>query len=52
MKDVNVGMKINLDTLKISHSIDGDEYFDAPIAIKQNEYRLAVAMFGQDDEME
>ena len=52
MQDVIVGIKINMEKKKISYSIDGDEYIDAPITLTRDKYRLAVSLFSVNDQIE
>ena len=52
IKDVVIGMKVDLDTKSISYSIDGDEYKKAPCKIRTTECRLAVSLLAKDDQVE
>ena len=52
MNDAIIGMKINMETKKISYSIDGNDYIEAPITLKKDKYRLAVTLFHYDDQIE
>ena len=52
LRDVVVGMKVNMETKKISYSIDGDDYVDAPIDLERDKYRLAVTLLSTDDEVQ
>ena len=52
MNDVIIGIKINIETKKISYSIDGDDYIEAPLTLTKDKYRLAVTLFNLGDEIE
>ena len=52
LQDVIVGMKLNLEAKKLSYSIDGDDYVNAPMTVEPKEYRLAVTILSMGDEIE
>ena len=51
MKDVIVGMKVNMDKKKISYWIDAEDYIEASITLDKDQYRLAVSLWSNDDQI-
>ena len=53
MKNIIVGMKVNMTTKKLGYSIDGDDYVEVPrLTLDKGKYRLAVTLFDLDDTIE
>ena len=47
-----IGMKLNMETRKISFSIDGAEYIEAPITLHHDTYRLAATLLYDQEQIE